>query len=123
MNWYAAKIIFQIVNNSKEYAQFDEQIRLINAINIELALEIANQTGLMSQEEIISKDGTLLQWKFIAVTEVQDIGDLVSGKEIHYAINEPEEVSLYVQRVLEKSLNLKKLISESNQSESLIASS
>jgi hypothetical protein len=121
MNWYAAKIIFQIVNDSKEYAQFDEQIRLINAINIELALEIANQTGLMSQEDIISKDGTLLHWKFIAVTEVQDIGDLVNGKEIHYAIQEPEEVSIYMQRVLEKSLNLKRLISESNRTERLMA--
>lgn len=106
MNWYAAKIIFQIENDNLDALQFDEQIRLINAINKDLAIEIAHQIGLMAQEDLPSAKGNL-KWKFIAVTEVEDIGNLEQGKEVYYQIKEPEIVSTYLLRIKEKALSLK----------------
>ncbi len=113
MNWYAAKIVFQIVNdNNPVTAQFDEQVRLIHAVSRELALEIAHQFGMMAQEDFRTKKGSLLEWKFIAVIEIEFIGELEHGVEIHYAIKEPEEKDLYLQRVKEKALNLKRVVQQ-----------
>jgi hypothetical protein len=113
MNWYAAKIVFQIVSdNNPDTAQFDEQVRLIQAVSRELALEIAHQFGLMAQEDFPTKKGSLLEWKFVAVIEIEFIGELEHGAEIHYAIKEPSEKELYLQRVQEKALNLKRVVQQ-----------
>lgn len=50
MNWFVAKMIFQIEGNENAYPQFDEQLRLIDAINEQLALEVAYQLGYIYQD-------------------------------------------------------------------------
>ncbi|MEO5911014.1 MAG: DUF4288 domain-containing protein [Pelobium sp.] len=108
MNWFVAKMIFQIEGNDQTYPQFDEQLRLIDAINEELALEIAHQMGMMHQDEVQSSNQQILTWKFVAVTELQYIGDLEHGKEIHYRITEPEQTANYLEMVNEKATGLRK---------------
>jgi hypothetical protein len=107
MNWFIVKMIFQIETEDNLYPQFDEQLRIIDAINEDLALEIAYQMGQMEQEEIKSHKDEVLKWKFIAVTEINNIGDIAHGKEIHYQITEPEEAANYLSFVKEKALSLK----------------
>ena len=107
MNWFAVKMIFQIEDKEKTYPQFDEQIRLIDAINEDLALEMAYQIGMMEVDEVTTSKQQKLNWRFIAVTEVQHIGNIEHGKEIHYQINEPEEMNTYLQMVKEKAEGLK----------------
>lgn len=108
MNWFVAKIIFQIEGNDQTFPQFDEQLRLIDAVNEELALEIAYQMGVMHQDEVQSRNQQTLRWKFVAVTELQHVGDLEHGKEIHYRITEPEETTSYLEMVNEKATSLRK---------------
>nr|MBC7612472.1 hypothetical protein [Pseudopedobacter sp.] len=43
----------------------------------------------------------------IAVTEINYIGDVTHGKEIHYQISEPEQAANYLSLVNEKALSLK----------------
>ncbi|MRX45591.1 DUF4288 domain-containing protein [Pedobacter puniceum] len=112
MKWFAVKLIFQIVNDNNKHFQFDEQLRLVQALSKEHALEMAHQVGLMAQENIISQNGHTLNWKFIAVTESEYVGEIEQGKEIHYHIEEPDNVELYLKRVEEKALNLKKITQE-----------
>lgn len=107
MNWYAVKMIFQIEDLENTYPQFDEQIRLIDAVNEDLALEMAYQIGMMQHETVITSKNQKLNWKFIAVTEIQHLGEIEHGKEIHYQINEPEELDVYLQIVKEKAESLK----------------
>ena len=107
MNWFVAKMIFQIESENKDYAQFDEQLQLIEAVNEELALEMAHQMGIMQQNEIISKQEQSIKWKFIAITELSYIGEIESGKEIHYRICEPDNVSEYLEMVKDKADSLK----------------
>ncbi|MDA9555196.1 DUF4288 domain-containing protein [Pelobium sp.] len=107
MNWYVAKIIFQIEDKEMNYPQFDEQLRLIDAINNDLALEMAYQLGLMQQDEIKSSKEHTLKWKFIAVTELYHLGEIEHGKEIHYQISEPEHAITYLEMIKEKAAGLK----------------
>lgn len=107
MNWFVAKMIFQIEDKEMRYPQFDEQLRLIEAINEELALEMAYQMGAMHQEEVKSAKDEVLKWKFIAVTELAHIGEIAHGKEIHYQISEPEKAFTYLEMVKAKAEQLK----------------
>ena len=107
MNWFVAKLIFEINTQGSKNSQFDEQLRLIEAINDELALEMAYQLGLMQQEEIIDNKNHSVVWKFIAVTELENIGEIAHGKEIHYKITEPEQAEKYLAFAKEKASALK----------------
>ncbi|WP_017256883.1 DUF4288 domain-containing protein [Pedobacter arcticus] len=107
MNWFVAKLIFEIETQDSKHPQFDEQLRLIEAVNEELALEMAYQLGSMQQEEIINSNNHQVAWKFVAVTEIENIGEIAHGKEIHYKINEPEQVEQYLALVSVKAAQLK----------------
>lgn len=107
MNYFVAKLIFQLFTNDKESNQFDEQLRLIDAVSESLALEMAYQIGSMRQEEICNKNEQKIIWKFIAVTEIQHIGDICNGKEIHYKITEPEKTEDYLALIYDKAHHLK----------------
>ncbi len=110
MNWFIAKLIFRIdADDALNTAQFDEQLRLIDAVSRDLAIEVAHQIGLTEQESLKTKKGTDLYWKFVAVTEIEYLGDIANGKEIHYRIHEPENVDIYLAITEEKSQALKKL--------------
>ena len=106
MEWYSAKIVYQITNNQNDIVQFDEQVRVINAINKELAYEIANQLGYINQEKVITDVGAILSWEFIAVTEIKRIGEVKHGAEVSSLIKEfPKE--LFIEETYKKAAYLK----------------
>jgi len=109
MNWFVAKMIFQIEGNENTYPQFDEQLRLIDAVNEELALEMAHQLGYIYQEEIKSNNQQMINRKFVAVTELDYLGNIEHGKEIHYKIVEPDNMTNYLELVNEKANSLRKI--------------
>lgn len=115
MEWYSAKIVYQITNNQNDIVQFDEQVRVINAINKELAYEIANQLGYINQEKVITDTGAVLSWGFIAVTEIKSIGEVKHGAEVFSLIKEfPKERFIeetnkkaeYLKNTFQLSLNI-----------------
>jgi hypothetical protein len=108
MNWFVAKVIFQIEGGESSYAQFDEQLRLIDAINEELALEMAHQLAYIYQDEVKSDKQQTVKWKFIAVTELEHLGNLEHGKELHYHIVEPDHIESYLALSHEKANGLRK---------------
>jgi hypothetical protein len=108
MNWFVAKVIFQIEGGESSYPQFDEQLRLIDAINEELALEMAHQLAYIYQDEVKSDKQQTVKWKFIAVTELEHLGNLEHGKELHYHIVEPDHIESYLALSHEKANGLRK---------------
>ncbi|MBK0383325.1 DUF4288 domain-containing protein [Pedobacter sp. SD-b] len=108
MNWFVAKMVFQIEGCENSYPQFDEQLRLIDAVNEDLALEMAHQLGYLYQDEVKSNNQETVKWKFIAVTEIQYLGNLEQGKEIHYRIVEPDNADIYLDLVYHKTQSIKK---------------
>jgi len=70
MNWYLAKIAFQIIcGEGNHQPQFDEQLRLIAAEEEEEALLKARNIGINEQESFLNQHQKLVQWKFIDVSE------------------------------------------------------
>ncbi len=107
MNWFVAKLIFEIKSEDSQVPQFDEQLRLIEAVDASLALEMAYQMGLMQKEDLLTSQKHLITWDFVAVTEIQEIGEIAHGKEIHYKITEPDKAEQYLALVREKANRLK----------------
>jgi hypothetical protein len=107
MNWFVAKVIFQIEGGESAHPQFDEQLRLVDAINEELALEMAHQLAYIYQDEVKSDKQQTVKWKFIGVTELAHLGNLEHGKEIHYHIVEPDDMESYLALADEKANSLR----------------
>ena len=49
-----------------------------------------------------------VKWKFVKVTELEYLGNLEHGKEIHYHIVEPDNIANYLELVNEKANGLRK---------------
>ncbi len=97
MNWYLSKIIFQIICGSGNHTpQFDEQLRLIAANDEEEALNKANEIGEREQETFWNEQRRLVQWRFVAVTELYKFSEKVDGAEIFSRIEERDDPDTYI---------------------------
>lgn len=96
MNWYIAKLVFQIVNNSNMH-QFDEQLRIIKAANYNEAIEKALQIGRMDEDEFLNTENHKVLWKFKAITYLSHIQNMESGAELCSQIIEKKPAERYLQ--------------------------
>ncbi|GAA4340016.1 hypothetical protein GCM10023149_51110 [Mucilaginibacter gynuensis] len=97
MNWYVTKLIFRIISGDGNHpAQFDEQLRLINAENDLKAFEKANKIGAELQDSFTQAQKQAVQWQFVDVTEVNQLNGLTDGTELHYQIHEAKDADLYI---------------------------
>lgn len=107
MNWYLTKIIYQIVCGAGQHtAQFDEQLRLIEAATETEALEKAVQIGLAEEETFCNEKAELVQWKFVNVSELYSLTELTDGAEIYSRIAEVEDAAAYISAVHLKAASL-----------------
>ena len=92
MKWYVAKLVFQILNNSK-IQQFDEQLRLISALDYNEAFINANEIARTDENEFIDLYNNKVVWKFKAITYLSEVDILKNGTELCSQIIEkkPEE--------------------------------
>jgi hypothetical protein len=97
MNWYIAKLVFNILDNGSENSsQFDEQLRMIQAENQAQAFALAQLLG-KNEESEMAKDGfQKVKWKFINVVELNEIPELKSGIEIYSRVHEAEQSTEYI---------------------------
>ncbi|HVZ57908.1 MAG TPA: DUF4288 domain-containing protein [Chitinophagaceae bacterium] len=104
MNWYIAKIIFQIVcGNGQHTPQFDEQLRLVSAGDAEEAYTKACQLGRKEEDTFYNEKKQLVQWRFINVSELFRLSDFIDGAELHSRIEEKEDAREYIQVVNRKA--------------------
>ncbi len=107
MNWYIAKIVYEIICGEGHHApQFDEQLRLIQASGASEALTIAIEIG---QQEAISFQNDkqqLVQWKFIAVPELHAIATGTHGAELFSRIREVDDAPAYREVIFTRAHSL-----------------
>jgi hypothetical protein len=97
MNWYVAKLVFRVISGDGNHrAQFDEQLRLINADNEQTAYNKASQIGLVNQDSFLNINKQTVQWQFIDVAELNQLNELADGTELHYHIHEEPDADLYI---------------------------
>ena len=97
MEWYVAKLVYQILNSKKSHTpQIDEQYRLISADDASWAWEKANILGKLGECKLDDSKETSVQWKFINVVDLFEINELSDGAELFSGTDEPNDLEEYM---------------------------
>lgn len=97
MNWYTIKLIFRVTTANGEHTpQFDEQIRLIQARNVNEAFLKARMIGGREEDAYMSEDFNAVRWQFIDVAELKEIDELSDGIELYSRIHETDNALSYI---------------------------
>lgn len=97
-------MVFQIIcGDGNHAAQFDEQLRLITARNKEEAFHKTQTLGLKEEEMFFNHELQLVQWKFVNISELYQLSDLIDGTELYSRIDEKENAELYIQMIRKKA--------------------
>ena len=104
MNWYLVKLVYQIIcGDGLHTAQFDEQLRIIEAADDIHALAKAQLLGHREQETFYNNKEKLVQWKFIDTTEICQLTKLSDGTELYSRIIEYEDADIYTDIIRKKA--------------------
>jgi hypothetical protein len=99
MNWYLTKIIYRIIcGDGNHTAQFDEQLRLIEAEDELHALIKARQLGHKEEDAVLNKKQKPVLWKFIDVSEIHLLSGLNDGAEVYSNINEQVDADAFTKK-------------------------
>ncbi len=97
MNWFLAKIIFQVIcGNGKHPAQFEEQIRLIQAADKAAAFTKANTLAKNEEESFFSLSNQMICWKMVAVTDIYPFNTELDGAELFSGTREEEDADAFI---------------------------
>ena len=107
MNWYLAKIIFQIICGEGTHTpQFDEQLRLIHAADETEAFQKAQHIGCAEEDAFENVQQQIVQWKFVNVTELYLLNGLIDGAELYSRIHEADDADHYIGNVHKKAAHI-----------------
>ncbi len=107
MNWFLAKIVYRIIcGDGNHTPQFDEQLRPITAENEKDALEKACSIGRQEEDCFYNNEEKLVHWKFINISELYKIAELIDGAELYSRIEEKENGDLYTELVHKRAAHL-----------------
>ena len=107
MNWFLAKIVYRIVCGEGDHtAQFDEQLRLIQAEDETTAFAKAKAIGEQEQEMFLNHQKKLVQWQFVNVCELYKVSALIDGAELYSRINETDNADTYIDVVNKKAAHI-----------------
>ena len=96
MDWYLAKLVYRIIcGEGKHIPQFDEQVRMIKAVNISEALKKGKIIGQQEEEVFCNQNRQLVQWKFVTITELHPLEDVADGAEVFSQIIEIDHADDY----------------------------
>ena len=107
MSWFLAKLSYRIVCGEGDHTpQFDEQLRLIEAEDENVAFSKAQSIGEQEQEMFLNDREKLVQWQFVNVCELYKISALIDGAELYSKIQEAENADLYMEMVHKKAAHI-----------------
>lgn len=105
MNWYLAKLVFNIrINNGNDNKQFDEQTRLIQANTIQAAFLKARSLGKNHEESFVNNESQLVEWRFIDVAELYALNGAKDGEELYSTTHESDNAGSFIKYVQDKSM-------------------
>lgn len=96
MKFFIAKLVFQIVcGDGNHAAQFDEQLRLVNACSAAEAFEKAADIGHREEEVFLNEKDELVRWQFVNIAELNPLQHLTDGAELYSRITEADDAVAY----------------------------
>ena len=100
MNWYLVKIVYQIICGDGQHpAQFDEQLRLVNAKNYSEAFYKSKEIGIKEEDNFLNDVNKPVRWKFIDVAEIYILERLIDGAEVYSRIHEEDNADMYIRSI------------------------
>ncbi|MEO6812669.1 MAG: DUF4288 domain-containing protein [Ginsengibacter sp.] len=107
MKWYLAKLIYRIICGEGNHTpQFDEQLRLIHAEDDMHAFQKARKTGEKEEDSFLNNQQKPVHWKFIDVSELHPLNDLIDGAELYSKIGEEEDAESYIRMINNRAKHL-----------------
>lgn len=107
MNWYLTKIVFQIIcGDGNHTPQFDEQLRLIAAADKDEAFYKSQNLGIQEEDSFYNQKEQMVSWKFINVSNVYLLSELIDGAELYSRIEERDNAEAYITTVNRKADNI-----------------
>ena len=104
MAWYLAKIVFRIIcGDGAHTPQFDEQLRLIRAIDEDEAFYKAQTIGAQEEVIFLNAQQKKVHWQFINVAELYRLSAIIDGAELYSRISETDDALEYVDLVHKKA--------------------
>lgn len=109
MNWYIAKIVFNIsAENTEQTPQFDEQLRLIAAASRDEAFLKARIIGISEEDSFFNDKKNKVRWEFINVADIIPVSNLEDGTELYSSIHETTEPETYIHCIHQKAIYIRK---------------
>ena len=103
-NWYVAKIIYRIlISTDKQIPQFDEQLRLILAMDEKEAFAKARRLGNKEEDTFFNEKNEVVYWQFIAVSDLVALKNIEDGIELYSKIEETRDAVDYIKTAKQKS--------------------
>ena len=97
MNWYLAKIVYRIIcDDGGHTPQFDEQLRLVLASDELHAFQKARRLGEKEQDNFLNAANKPVRWKFIDVSELHKLDELIDGAEMYSRIREEDDAEIFI---------------------------
>jgi hypothetical protein len=107
MQWYLAKLIYRIICGEGEHtAQFDEQLRLIQAEDALHAFQKARRLGEHEEDNFLNASDKPVHWKFIDIAELHKLDKLIDGAEMYSRIREEDDAEVYIRVTRLKAAHL-----------------
>jgi hypothetical protein len=97
IKWFIVKMVFQVIHGHQRHTpQFDEQLRLIQAMDANEAFIKANRAGAQIEETFTNNRNEIVRWVFVNITELWEAGVLSDGAEIYSFTTEVENEKEYI---------------------------
>ena len=106
MKKYIAKIVFNININQGAYQnQFDEQLHIIEAPNINNAYISACSIGKQEEEVFINENGEQVNWKFIDVSALYILPETSNAFALFTFTNIEDDPLQYINFIKQRALD------------------
>ena len=103
MEWFFIKLCFRVIcGNGNHKPQFNEQVRLVSAGNMEEAVVKVKRIAAMEAQAVISP----VQWQLVAVTEVMLFSEAADGAEISSVFSETDEADEFMYLLKKKEAGI-----------------
>ena len=104
MKWYLAKLVYRIIcGDGNHTPQFDEQLRLVNAEDDLDAFQKARTTGHREEDSFLNNIKKPVHWKFIDISELHPLTELIDGAELYSRICEHEAADEYMKNTRQRA--------------------
>lgn len=97
MKWFIGKLVFSVTTgNGNHTPQFDEQLRLIEATDLNQAFIKARLIGGREEQAFMSEDLNAVRWQFVDVGDLKELSEFSDGMELYSRIHETENAETHI---------------------------